>query len=109
MTIGFNILVNAIMRKEKFHELIKEQGKTYDKVKFINLSISLLESFSNSFKNIIEMLTDLDFDEKYKIEEKINKTNYLAICNSVYILARTSSMGIIRKHTFGGYLCTPHQ
>ena len=95
LTIGFesNLLANAIMKKKKYNELIKEQCKIYDKGMFINLLISSLGVFSNSSQEFSEMLTDLNFDEKctnYYVRKIINiciRTSYYITCKrNQYIL-----------------------
>ena len=88
LTIGFesNLLANATRKNKKYNELIKEQCKIYDKVKFINLSISSLGVFGNSSQEFLEMLTDLNFDDKckkYYVRKIINiciRTSYYIFC-----------------------------
>ena len=48
----------------KYEGLIKEHRKYYEKVKFVNLSVSLLGVFSESSLDFIEMSKDLD--DKYR-------------------------------------------
>ena len=49
LTVGFesNLLTNATRKRQKYEELINEQHKYYEKVKFVNLSISSLGVFSH--------------------------------------------------------------
>ena len=44
LTVGFesNLLTNATRKRQKYQDLINEQLKNYEKVKFVNLSISSL-------------------------------------------------------------------
>ena len=66
LTIGYesNLQNNATRKRQKYENLIREQQKHYEKVKFVNLSISSLGVFSGSSLGFIEMLKDLKFDEK---------------------------------------------
>ena len=86
LTIGFesNLLTNVTRKRQKYQDLINEQHKNYEKVKFINLSISSLGVFSHSLLDFIEMLNDLKFDEqcrKYCVRKIIN----LCIGSTYYI------------------------
>ena len=70
-----NLQHNATRKRQKYENLIKEQRKHYEKVKFVNLSISSLGVFSESSLGFIEMLKDLKFDEKcrkYFVRKMIN-------------------------------------
>ena len=57
LTIGYesNLKNNATRKREKYEDLIKEQQKHYEKVKFVNVSISSLSVFSESSSGLIEM------------------------------------------------------
>ena len=48
LTVGFesNLQVNANHKHQKYIDLIEEQKTNYDKLKFINLSLSTLGVFS---------------------------------------------------------------
>ena len=61
LTVGFesNLKVNANRKHQKYLDLIKEQKTNYDKVKFINLSLSTLGVFSRSSENFDEMLSQV--------------------------------------------------
>ena len=77
LTVGFesNLLTNATRKRQKYQDLINEQLKNYEKVKFVNLSISSLGVFSHSSLDFTEMLKDLKFDEqcrKYYVRKIIN-------------------------------------
>ncbi len=41
LIVGFesNLLINATRKRQKYEELINEQHKYYEKVKFVNLSV----------------------------------------------------------------------
>ena len=89
LTIGFesNLLTNVTRKRQKYQDLINEQHKNYEKVKFINLSISSLGVFSHSSLDFIEMLNDLKFDEqcrKYCVRKIIN----LCIRSTYYIFCK---------------------
>ena len=88
LTVGFesNLLINATRKRQKYEELIDEQHKYYEKVKFVNLSISSLGVFSHSSLSFIEMLKDLNFDDKcrkYFVRKIINtciRSSYYVFC-----------------------------
>ena len=88
LTIGYesNLQNNATRKRQKYENLIKEQQKHYEKVKFVNLSISSLGVFSESSLGFIEMLKDLKFDEKcrkYFVRKMINtciRSSYYIFC-----------------------------
>lgn len=88
LTVGFesNLLTNATRKRQKYLELINEQHKNYEKVKFINLSISSLGVFNQSSIDFIEMLKDLKFDErcrKYYTQKMMNtciRASYYIFC-----------------------------
>ena len=88
LTIGYesNLQNNATRKRQKYENLIKEQQKHYEKVKFVNLSISSLGVFSESSLGFIEMLKDLKFDEKcrkYFVRKIINtciRSSYYIFC-----------------------------
>ena len=89
LTIGFesNLLTNVTRKQQKYQDLINEQHKNYEKVKFINLSISSLGVFSHSSLDFIEMLNDIKFDEqcrKYCVRKIIN----ICIRSSYYIFCK---------------------
>ena len=89
LTIGFesNLLTNVTRKQQKYQDLINEQHKNYEKVKFINLSISSLGVFSHSSLDFIEMLNDLKFDKKcrkYCVRKIIN----ICIRSSYYIFCK---------------------
>ena len=86
LTIGYesNLLNNTTRKRQKYKGLIKEHQKYYEKVKFVNLSVSSLGVFSESSLDFIEMLKDLEFDDKCRkfIVRKIINT---CIRSSFYI------------------------
>ncbi len=66
LTVVFesNLLANATRKREKYHELINEQLKNYEKAKFVNVSITSLGVFSETSLGLIEMLKDLEIDKQ---------------------------------------------
>ena len=66
LTIGneSNLLNNATRKRQKYEGLINKHQKYYEKVKFVNLSVSSLGAFSESSLDFSEMLKDLEFDEQ---------------------------------------------
>ncbi|CAB4010466.1 Hypothetical predicted protein [Paramuricea clavata] len=89
LTVGFesNLLTNATRKRQKYQDLINEQLKNYEKVKFVNLSISSLGVFSHPSLDFTEMLKDLKFDEqcrKYYVRKIIN----ICIRSSYYIFCK---------------------
>ena len=73
-------------KREKYHELINEQLKNYEKAKFVNVSISSLGVFSETSLGLIEMLKDLEIDKqcrKYLVRRIINtciRSTYYVFC-----------------------------
>jgi hypothetical protein len=62
LTVGYesNLQVNANRKRQKYLDIInKEQEADYDKVKFVNLSLSTLGVFSRSSENFDGMLRSL--------------------------------------------------
>ncbi|CAB4032436.1 Hypothetical predicted protein [Paramuricea clavata] len=66
LTVGYesNLQVNANRKRQKYRDLINEQKADYDKVKFVNLSLSTLGVFGRSCENFDGMLSSLKCDAK---------------------------------------------
>ncbi|CAB4020542.1 Hypothetical predicted protein, partial [Paramuricea clavata] len=64
LTVGYesNLLVNADRKRQKYSDKINEQEADYDKVKFVNLSLSTLGVFGRSSENFDGMLSSLKCD-----------------------------------------------
>ena len=82
LTVGYetNLLNNATRKRHKYEELINDQQNNYEKVIFVNLSISALGVFSKPSLSFMDMLKDLKFDmncRKYIIRKIINTCVYL--------------------------------
>ena len=86
LTIGYesNLKNNATRKREKYEDLIKEQQKHYEEVKFVNVSISSLGVFSESSLGLCEMWKDLKFDEKCR-KYFVSKIINICIRSSYYI------------------------
>ena len=86
LTVGFesNLESNAHRKKTKYKNLIKEQKKCYNDVKFINLSISALGVFGKECKSYLEMLDSLGFEDKHK-RYFIRKIMALSIRSTYYV------------------------
>ena len=66
LTVGYetNLHKNVVRKREKYHNLVKEQSKHFYSVKFINLSISSLGIFDKKCSSFIDMLNTLGMDKK---------------------------------------------
>ena len=86
MRFETNIDNNATRKYEKYRSLIQELSSSYHKVKFIDISISSLGIFVNSFDAYIQTYKDLNCEEmhhKYilkKLITIINRTTYYIFC-----------------------------
>ena len=88
LTVGYesNLQVNANRKRQKYLDLIKDQEADYDKVKFVNLSLSTLGVFSRSSENFDGMLRSLKCDAKFckyikkKIVNMCIRTSYYIFC-----------------------------
>jgi len=86
--VGFeaNIDNNASRKYKKYRNLIQELSSNYHKVKFINISISLLGIFGNFYEAYIQMYKDLNCEEKHlkyilkKLITIIIRTIYYIFC-----------------------------
>ena len=77
-TVGFetNLKINSDRKLKKYLPLISDQENNFDKVKFVNVSISSLGVFGQSANKFIDMLKDLKFDEQHirYVKKKIIST-----------------------------------
>ena len=78
LTVGFesNLNNNAVRKKEKYLNLIKEMSRNYRCVKFVNLSMSSLGVFSHECSAFLNMMNDIGIDKKqqhYIIKKMIAK------------------------------------
>ena len=75
LTVGYesNLQINANRKRQKYHDLIKDQESYYDKLQFVNLSLSTLGVFGRSSASFDAMLQNLNYDARYSkyIKKKI--------------------------------------
>ena len=91
LTVSFksNLNSNAVHKKEKYLNLIKEMSRNYICVKFINLSVSSLGIFSYECCTFLDMMNDIGVDkmqQHYIIKTMINiairATYYIFCCRN---------------------------
>ena len=58
---------NAVRKKEKYLNLIKEMSRNYRCVKFVNLSMSSLGIFSDECSMILDMMNDISIVKKQQL------------------------------------------
>ena len=76
-------------KKEKYQNLIGEMSRNYRCVKFVTLSMSSIDAFSNECSMFLDMMNDIGFDKEqqhYIIKKMINT----AIREKYYILSCTN-------------------
>ena len=86
LTVGYESNLESNIRRKniKYKELIKQQRKSFNDVKFVNISISSLGVFAKESSNFLTMLDDIGFEDKHKIY-CIRKMMTIAIRTSYYI------------------------
>ena len=86
LTVGYesNLEKNVQRKKAKYSELIREQSEYYEKVKFINISISSLGVFEKECLTFMDMLNDLGFDKKHQ-KYCFKRMTTIAIRTTYYI------------------------
>ena len=79
LTVGFesNLNNNAVRKKEKYLNLIKEMSRNYRCVKFVNLSLSSLGIFCDEFSMFLDMMNNIGIDKTQQLY--IIKENVLII------------------------------
>ena len=89
LTVGFetNLNSNSDRKHKKYLPLISDQESNYDKVKFVNVSISSLGVFGQLTNTLTDMLKELKFDEQ---QIKYIKKKIIAICirTSYYVFCQ---------------------
>ena len=88
LTVGYetNLNSNSERKHQKYRNLIKDKEKNYNKVKFVNVSISSLGVFGQSTDSLIDMFKDLKFEEqrikyiKRKIIATCIRASYYIFC-----------------------------
>ena len=69
LTVGYESNLESNIRRKniKYKELIKQQRKSFNDIKFVNISISSLGVFAKESSNFLTMLDDIGFEDKHKI------------------------------------------
>ena len=85
----FYIILLYYIIINKYKELVSELQNRYDKVHFVNLSMGALCTVDSSSSSFLNMLIDLDFDEKARsfivkrvINISIRTTCYIFCCRN---------------------------
>ena len=78
---------NAERKKQKYWELTQQLKNDYDKINFVNLSISALGIYDKSTTDFIDMMKTLKFDKR-STNYMIKKITSIAIRTSYYIFCR---------------------
>ena len=84
LTVGFETnLNNNTNRKElKYRSLRADLAKDYNKIKFVNLSVSCFGIFGNSSESFLQMCSETGIDNRHlkfiisKLSNKIIRTTY---------------------------------
>ena len=89
LTVGFesNLKNNAVRKKEKYMNVVKDMRSNYRCVKFVNLSMSSLGVLSNECSTFLEMMNDIGID-KTQQHYIIKKMISLAIRATYFIFCR---------------------
>ena len=89
LTVGYesNLRSNAERKKRKYRELVQQLKNDYEKVNFVNLSISALGIYDKSTTEFIDMMKMLKFDKR-TTNYTIKRITNIAIRTSYYIFCR---------------------
>ena len=89
LTVGCesNLGNKAERKKQKYWELTQQLKNDYDKINFVNLSISTLGIYDKSTTDFIDMMKTLKFDKR-STNYMIKKITSIAIQTSYYIFCR---------------------
>ena len=89
LTVGYksNLGNNAERKKQKYWELTQQLKNDYDKINFVNLSISALGMYDKSTTDFIDMMKTLKIDKR-STNYMIKKITSIAIRTSYYIFCR---------------------
>jgi coenzyme F420-reducing hydrogenase delta subunit len=65
LTTGYetNLKNNVKRKKDKYRELLRQLGKNFNQVKFINLSIRSLSIFAEECSTFLDMLESIGLDK----------------------------------------------
>ena len=86
LSVGYesNLQTNVDRKRRRYEDLITEQKKQFNSVKFVNLSISSLGVFSKECLSFLNMLSDLGLDKRHQYFA-IRKIMSIAIRTTYYI------------------------
>ena len=89
LTVGFvsNLMINAERKLNKYRPLVLSLSSSYQKVKFLNVSMSALGVLKSTCDSLMELLEDLDCPEKLQ-RRLISKIMNIEICCTYYIFFR---------------------
>ena len=89
LTVDFetNLLTNVSRKTRKYENLTRLQQNQFDSAKFISLSISTLEVFSNQSSDFLNLLNEIGFDEKH-INYIIKTWTDIAIRTTYYVFCK---------------------
>ena len=88
LTVGFetNLNNNANRKELKYRSLRADLAKDYNKIKFVNLSVSCFGIFGNSSESFLQMCSETGIDNRHlkfiisKLSNKIIRTTYYIFC-----------------------------
>ena len=80
LTVGYetNLEKNAKRKKAKYSELVIDQSDHFEKVNFVNISMSSLGVYGKECSAFISMLNDLGFNENDRKLRSELRTTYFA-------------------------------
>ncbi|CAB4002828.1 Hypothetical predicted protein [Paramuricea clavata] len=86
LTTGYetNLKNNVKRKKDKYRELLRQLGKNFNQVKFINLSISSLGIFAEECYTFLDMLDSIGLDKNHQMY-CVRKMMTIAIRTTYYI------------------------
>ena len=86
LTTGYetNLKNNVKRKKDKYRELLRQLGKNFNQVKFINLSISSLGIFAEECSTFLDMLESIGLDKIHQMY-CVRKMMTIAIRTTYYI------------------------
>ena len=88
LTVGFetNLNNNANRKELKYCSLRADLAKDYNMIKFVNLSVSCLDIFSNSSESFLEMCSETGIDNRH-LKLIISKLSNIIIRITYYIFS----------------------
>ena len=87
LTVGFesNFDTNATRKHSKYASLLSDLQRQFKCVSFVNLSMSSLGIFGNSYNSFFKMCDSLSIDQQQK-RYLISKLSNIAICSRCYYI-----------------------